>query len=83
MNKKGQAVFLLLMLAISFFFIGLAISPAIQDSVDSGRSTMDCSNTSIDTSQKINCGVTDLIIPYTTAIIFAFAGALIGGLVQR
>lgn len=78
MNVRGQAIFLSFMLAITFFFIGLIIAPAITKSTNSSRDIMDCGNTSIDTSQKINCTLMDLGSPYTVAIIFGLAGGLIG-----
>lgn len=82
-NKKGQIIFLSLMLGLTFFLIGLMIAPAISNSIASGRSIMDCSNTSIDTSQKINCTVFDLVLPYVVAVIFGLAGGLIGSTIQR
>lgn len=82
-NKRGQTVFLSLMLAITFFIIGLMIAPAISNSVTNGRSNMDCSNTSIDTSQKINCTTYDLVLPYTIAVIFGLGGGLLGAVIRR
>ena len=81
-GKKGQMIFLSLMLGLTFFLIGLMIAPAISNSISNGRTTMDCSNTSIDTSQKINCTAFDLVLPYVIATIFGLAGGLVGATIQ-
>lgn len=81
-NKHGQAIFLSFMLAVTFFFIGLMIAPVISSSADIGRSAMDCTNSSIATSQKVSCTLIDLVTPYTVATIFALAGLLVGALVK-
>lgn len=78
MNLRGQTIFLAFMLAIVFFFLGLMIAPVLIHSVGAGRDVMDCNNSSITTSQKINCTAYDLVAPYIIGLLFAFGGGLIG-----
>lgn len=76
-SNRGQAIFLSLMLAITFFLIGLAVAPVIINSASNGQTTMSCS-TDTNTSTQINCTLIDLVAPYTIAVIFGLAGGLIG-----
>jgi flagellar basal body-associated protein FliL len=77
-NKKAQTgIFFLLMVGIVMFILGWALAPAFVSSGNLARTNLDCSNVSIDTSQKITCGVVDIVAPFLTGIIFAFAGITI------
>ena len=83
MNRKGQAFFLLFMLAVTIFIIAFALAPSINSSVDAGRTTADCGNASIDTSQKVTCTTLDLQKPYIFFSLLGIAGAILTGVLIR
>jgi len=80
MNKNGSSFFLVLMLAVIFFVLGLALSTPLNQVVQESRTSalMNCTNTSIDSYQKGACIITDLYSPYFVGILFGIAGAILG-----
>lgn len=79
MNKKGQmGFFFLFMIGITLFIVGFSLAPALIKSSDSTRSNLNCSNSSIDPSQKVTCGVVDIIAPWVTGLILGFGGMALG-----
>ncbi len=81
MNTKGTTFFLILMLAVVFFFLGLGIAPALNETVGEARTDADCDNSSISDFEKGGCVIMDLTSPYFIAVIFALAGAILGGII--
>jgi hypothetical protein len=84
MEKKGQVVFYGLMLGLVIIILGLAIAPAIKESVTTARNStdgdtigMDCNNASISDYDKAACITTDLTIFYFVASLIFIGGAII------
>lgn len=83
MNVKGQALIFSLMLAVTFFFIGIDIvAPVLNVIADSARSQLTCSAPA-DTSIDIICFIFDIAKPYVVGVILGLAGGLVGAGVTR
>lgn len=79
-SKKGQvSAFVLLMIGMVFFLMGLALTPAIHDVIEEATSTvqLNCSNTSISDQDKANCDAIDIQQFLFIGTIFGLAGILI------
>ena len=74
LNKKGQSIFFLFMIAIVLFILGFALAPALVTSSSSVTSTLGCSNQSIEAYQKVHCGVIDIVAPWITGLILGLGG---------
>jgi hypothetical protein len=79
-NKKGFTLLYSLMLGLLLFFVGLAIAPAMKDTVHQamGDTSLNCSTTDV-TLFKASCTQIDFMLPLIVGICFGFAGFLIGG----
>lgn len=78
MNKQGNTFIVVLMMALLFFFIGLAIAAPLNEVVQEQRDNANCSLTNLTIYQQGGCVIMDLYSPYFIGIIFALGGALIG-----
>jgi len=86
MNKKGMAVFFLLMIGIVFFILGLALTPILTDAATESTSTaqLNCSNTSSLTDQdKAVCTSIDIQPFLFLGTVFGLAGMLLAGAILR
>lgn len=84
MNKIGGfTLFISLMLGILFFVIGLAIAPALNDTINQARldPSINCTNSSISNQNKAICTQMDIMPPVFIGVIFGLAGMLIGRIV--
>lgn len=70
-QRKGQAVFLSLMLGIVILVLALAFAPALRQFTSEARAPttttsvgLDCSNSSISDFDKSTCVLVDLNLPY-------------------
>lgn len=85
MDKIGQfQPFFLLMVGITIFLISFTLVSSLVETSSLIQSSMNCSNSSISRSEKINCAVTDMIPPFVFAIIIglgavALTAKLLGG----
>lgn len=80
MNRLGQSGFLVIIMAIMVFAVGVLVSNHLKPEVTSFRSSstgIDCANTSISDGTKLTCLGGDLVIP---AFIFTFV-AIAGGII--
>ncbi len=77
-NKKGSAFFGIATFLIVFIF-GILFLPFITNDIDTTRTALDCSNSSISDGAKLSCLFTDLTIPYLLWIIMALAVGFIVG----
>ena len=80
MNIRGQSGFLVIIMAIMIFAVGVLISNHLKPEVTAFRSSatgIDCSNVSISDGTKLTCLGGDLVIP---AFIFTFV-AIAGGII--
>lgn len=91
LDKKGQAIFYTLMLAIVVVVLALALIPIVHQNNDQVMNVtdethvgLDCSNSSIPDWQKSQCIITDASAPYFffgligIALLIVGARALIG-----
>jgi len=84
MNKRGQlSIFFLLMMGVVFFLLGLALAPAINDTVNEGLDDplLNCSTTTDDQTKAV-CTSMDIDKLYI-GIIFGLAGVLLVGVAVR
>lgn len=80
MNRNGSSIFLVLMLAVIFFFLGLALAPAVTEVIGESMTGLGCSSAT-DSFIKGGCILMDLMGPLIIGIIFGMAGAVLGGIV--
>lgn len=76
-NKRGFAFLYVLMLAVVVILLALALAYPIKQVVDNGRTTMDCTNSSISNFYKGTCLFTDLTTPSFIGFLIFIAGAII------
>ena len=77
MNKKGQVVFVYLMIGIVFFVLGLALAPGLTEMSNEVQTELDCSNETISNQNKSVCYQVDSIPPLYVGILFGFAGIIL------
>lgn len=77
MNKKGQGFFFLLMIGVVMFILGFALAKPLISTSSDVRTNMNCSNTSLSTDQKVNCGVVDIISPWFVGLVLGLGGMVI------
>ena len=79
MNKRGQSLFLSIVVALAIFMIGSLfinfITPEITITRDSTH--LDCSNDDISDGNKLSCLAVDIVVPYFIIIILSAAGGII------
>ena len=79
-NKKGQAIFVGIMICImAIITVIMLIEPMksfVDVAVDSNH--LDCTNTSISVGQKASCVIADWLLPYFFGICIAVAISWIG-----
>jgi len=75
MNKKAQtSAFFLFMVGVIIFIITFNLASPLIKSSDKIRGDMDCSNSSIATTEKISCTVVDTVAPFFLAILVGLGG---------
>ena len=86
MNNKAQGnVFVLLMIGIVFFVLGLALTPALTDVANEATSSdqLDCSNSSISDQNKAVCDSIDIQPFLFMGTIFGLAGVVLAGAILQ
>ena len=88
MRNKGQvSVFFILMMAVVFFILGLALTPAIMQSISEYSNTggINCSvgNSSQSDTNKANCTSLDTMQFLFIGTIFGLAGLLLSAIALR
>lgn len=81
MNKKGATVFVMLMLGVVFFVLGLALTPILTEVTNESTSTsqLNCSNeSSLSEQDKAVCTSLDIQPFLFFGTIFGLGGLLIG-----
>jgi hypothetical protein len=76
MNKKGQ-VFYFFMIGVIIFLLTFSLASSLIKNSDKVRVDMQCSNASIDTTQKISCTTVDLVAPFILAVLVGLAGMVL------
>ena len=85
-NKKAQAnVFVLLMIGIVFFVLGLALTPGATDVTNEAMSSeeLNCSNASITDQDQAVCASLDVMPPLYFGTILGLAGVVLAGAILR
>jgi hypothetical protein len=78
MNKKGS-VYLGIFLALIIYITGVLFMPFIVDDIDTARTDLDCSNSSISDGTKVTCLATDSVMPYFIWFFISLALAFVVG----
>lgn len=82
MNKRAQGtIFFLLMMGVVFFLLGLALAPALTQTVDEQMDNLNCSTTTDDQTKAV-CTSLDMEKLFI-AVIFGLAGVLLAGVIVR
>lgn len=84
-NKRGSTIFILLMMGVVFFWMGLALAKPLGDVVteNTTNSVLDCGNSSISNQAKAVCTSIEAIQPFFIGLVFGLAGLLLGGVLIR
>lgn len=83
MDKKAQTnILFILMMGIVFFILGLALTPAVTQTADeaSHNDLLNCSNSTLTTTEHAICTQTDMFAPLFIGIIFGLAAMLIAAI---
>jgi hypothetical protein len=80
MNKRGQTIFVALMLGVVCFWLGLTLAKPFSEVVNEARAEgqLNCS-TVTEYQDKANCVVVDSLLPLLIGTIFGIGGFFIGG----
>lgn len=84
-NKRGQAIFFLLMMGTVFFLLGLALAPGLKQVTSDamGVDQLNCSNPNITDQRQAICTGTDILQFLFTGVVFGLGGLLIGAIALR
>jgi len=64
-NKIGQQMMLLgIVFMVAAFIAAILMIDPMKDLLSIGRTSLDCSNTSITTGEKLSCLIVDATLPY-------------------
>ena len=77
MNKRGQVIFVTLMIAIVVIVLALAFAFPVKEATQDARGTMNCSDTTISTFDKAGCLASDLTLFYFIGGMIFIAGAVV------
>lgn len=84
-KKRGQVGFVSLMIGVVLILLGLALAPALNDTINGddirGSNGLNCSNDSISNQNKAICTQTDSMMPTYIFVIFGLAVMLLGRIV--
>ena len=76
MHKKGQQVFVGVMVFIMLFIVAVTMTTPLKNQIATARDSghLDCANTSISTGTKATCIVVDFTLFYFIGIVIAAGG---------
>jgi hypothetical protein len=81
MNKKGQTLFLSILIGVMLFIFGMLFLNYIKPEVSSSKLIgLDCTNPSISDGNKVTCLGVDLVMP---SLIFSIVSLAIGSILGR
>ncbi len=80
-NKKSQVVILRIMLAVIFFIVAMLLAAPSKEVFETttNASNLDCTNSSISTSQNATCIVIDNGLFYLVSVLIALSLAMLTG----
>ena len=76
-NKRGN-LFIGFIFAFFFFLLGMWMLPFMKDSVNSSRSNLQCTNSSITDGAKVTCLEVGGGVPYFIIAVLVLVGGFIG-----
>jgi hypothetical protein len=83
MNRRGQTLVPVgIMVAFMIFIATVVMIEPMKDILGTGRTDLDCANSSISTGTAMTCIVVDAILPSFIGICFAIGLAFIGARVS-
>lgn len=77
MNRKGQTLFLSILIAVMIFAFGMLVLNFLLPDVDTARTALNCTNATISDGNKIACLGTDGVVPYFIILIISTGGGLV------
>lgn len=81
MNKRGQTLFLSILVGVMIFIFGMLFLNYIKPEVSTAKLiSLDCTNPSISDGNKVTCLGVDLVIP---ALIFTIVSVAVGSILAR
>ena len=80
-NKRGT-VLLSVIVGVMIFILGFTILNFLKSDIDTARTNLDCTNSSISDGTKLSCFGTDLTLPYAMLVILSLAGGFIFRFIQ-
>jgi flagellar basal body-associated protein FliL len=78
MNKKGSSAFVLLMLGVVFFLLGMALAPALTEASSESQEELDCSDPDILNQNKAVCYQLDMFPAFITGLIMGIGAIVLG-----
>ena len=78
MNKKGSALFSIIIFMM-LFFVGVMVINFITDDITTARSSqnLNCESNSISDGVKVTCLGIDLLVPYIIVALISLGGTLV------
>ena len=77
MNKRGQVIFVTLMIAIVVIVLALAFAFPVKEATTNARADMNCSDTTISNFDKAGCLASDLTLFYAIGGMLFLAGVIV------
>lgn len=77
MNKRGQVIFVTLMIAIVVIVLALAFAFPVKEATTNARAEMNCSDTTISDFDKAGCMASDLTLFYSIGGMLFLAGIIV------
>lgn len=78
MNKRGSSALVMLMIAVVFYVLGLALANPLKEITAQSMNTTELNCSTATTYQDIaTCRSIDLFQPFYVGLIFGFAGLII------
>jgi len=83
MNKRGNALFFTLMMGVTFFLLGLALTPVLSEVTNeyTNSAQLNCSNPSISDQDQAVCTSIDMQQFLFIGTLFGLAGLLLASMV--
>lgn len=83
MNKNGSTIFIILMMGVLLFILGLAMAKPLGEVINEAREDplLDCRNSTISDQNKAVCTEIDMMQPMYIGVMFGLAGMLLGRIV--
>lgn len=80
MNRRGQLIFLGIMMAVTIFIVAVVLIEPIKSMITIARDSdhLDCESESLTTGEEMTCIITDSFLPIFIGFLVAIAIAYLG-----